>query len=157
VSEKKSVPAIQGWFTFDPEGGSPPALLGTRCARCGTWFFPKEKTLCRNPACGGTELEERPLSRTGTLWSYTSAGYPPPEPFIPAKLPFEPFAIAAVELAEERITVLGMVPAGVPVAALRVGAPMELVLDTLYEDAEQRYLTWKWRPVTGTGASASPP
>ena len=43
------------------------------------------------------------LSRTGKVWSYTSANYKPPAPFV-AKEPFAPFAIAAVELEEEGIT-----------------------------------------------------
>ncbi|MFO0692834.1 MAG: OB-fold domain-containing protein [Polyangiales bacterium] len=146
MSDKKEVPAIQGWFTSTPEG---PSLLGTRCVKCGTYFFPKEKTFCRNPGCAGTEFEEVPLSRTGTLWSYTNAGYQPPEPFIPAKLPFEPFAIAAVTLEKEKLSVLGMCVEGVRCEDLKVGMKMELVLGTLHEDAENRYLTWKWRPVAG--------
>jgi uncharacterized protein len=146
VSDKSEVPAIEGWFTTGPEG---PCLLGTRCVRCGTYFFPREKTFCRSPGCAGTEFEEVPLSRAGTLWSYTSAGYQPPEPFIPAKLPFEPFALAAVTLEREKLTVMGMVPASYSCAELKVGMRMELVLDTLYSDADKSYLTWKWRPVAG--------
>jgi hypothetical protein len=147
VSEKKDVPAIAGWFTSTPDG---PALLGTRCTECGTYFFPKEKTFCRNPGCASTSFEEVPLSRRGTLWSYTNAGYQPPEPFVPEKLPFEPFALAAVTLGKEKLTVLGMVPAGIACADLRVGMEMELELGTLHEDETNRYLTWKWRPVAGS-------
>jgi len=145
---KRDVPAIEGWFTTGPE----PQLLGTRCTACGSYFFPKERTSCKNPHCQATTLEEVALSRRGTLWSYTSAGYPPPPPFIPAREPFEPFAIAVVELEKERLCILGMVPAPIRCADLRVGMTMELVLDALHEDAEQRYLTWKWRPVPGTEA-----
>lgn len=146
MSEKIEVPAVEGWFRQGPEG---PHLLGTRCRGCGTYFFPREKTFCRNPGCASVEFDEVELSRTGTLWSYTSAGYQPPEPFIPAKLPFEPFAIAAVTLEKEKLSVLGMVPAGITTAELRVGMKMELVLDGLYEDDTRRYITWKWRPVAG--------
>ena len=143
------VPAIAGWFTED---AAAPALLGTRCAACGTYFFPKEKTMCRRPGCGGTRLDEVPLSREGTLWSFTSAGYPPPEPFIAEKTPFEPFAIAAVALEREQLCVLGMVPAPWSCADLRVGMRMELVVDTLFVADGRRHLTWKWRPAGAAGA-----
>ncbi|MGA2931285.1 MAG: zinc ribbon domain-containing protein, partial [Acidimicrobiales bacterium] len=44
------VPAVEGWFTTG-EDGRPPALLGSRCAACGTYAFPAERTACRNPDC----------------------------------------------------------------------------------------------------------
>ena len=49
-----------------------------------------------------------------------------------APVPYVPFAIAAVELAAERMIVLGQVSAGTGVADLAVGMDMELVLETLY-------------------------
>ena len=33
------VPAVEGWFTTG-EDGVAPALLGSRCAECGTYAFP---------------------------------------------------------------------------------------------------------------------
>ena len=56
----------------------------------------------------------------------------PPEPFV-APDPFLPFTIAAVELEKEKMIVLGQVVAGVDVAELAVGMPIELVLETLYQ------------------------
>jgi len=66
-----------------------------------------------------------------------------------AREPFEPFAIAAVELEKEGITILGQVADGLGVDALTTGMPMELVLRELYEDDEQIYMTWSWKPVEG--------
>jgi uncharacterized OB-fold protein len=143
MTEKTNVPAVEGFFTMDLRA---PRLLGTQCRACGTYFFPAERAFCRNPACDQADLEEVQLSRTGTLWSYTSANYKPPPPFV-AKEPFEPFAIAAVELEKEGITILGQVVDGVDVGALKTGMPMELVLGELYEDDEHVYLTWKWKPM----------
>jgi hypothetical protein len=60
--------------------------------------------------------------------------------------PFQPYAIAAVELAEERMVVLGQVAPGFPTSALEVGMRMDLVADPLYADDEHEYLVWKWRP-----------
>ena len=87
------------------------------------------------PDCAGTEFEDVELSRTGRIWSYTNACYEPPEPFVAPK-PFEPFAIAAVELDREKMIVLGQVVAGIGVDALEVGMPMELVLETLYREGD---------------------
>lgn len=140
---KPVVAAVPGWFSLDAER---PRLLGTRCARCGSYFFPPEAVRCRNPRCGATDLAVVELSHQGTLWSYTNACYQPPEPYVPVTTPFEPFALAAVELGPEKMVILGQVVDGVGVLALRVGMPMELTLGTLFEDDAARTVTWKWRP-----------
>ena len=44
------------------------------------------------------------------------------------------------------MVVLGQLVAGVRAGDLRIGMPMELVLDTLYSDDAHDYLVWKWRP-----------
>ncbi len=139
---KARVPAVDGWFTLDE---TRPQLLGTRCKACGTYFFPKETSFCRNPRCAGSEFEEVPLSARGKLWSFTDNRYAPPKPYM-AGDPFEPYAVAAVELEREKMVVLGQVAKGVGCEQLHAGQEMELVLDTLYEDAANEYLVWKWRP-----------
>lgn len=144
--------AVAGWFTEDAEGG--PALLGSRCSACGTYAFPKETFSCRNPRCGSTALVEVPLSRSGRLWSWTDNRYAPPPPYV-AGDPFEPYAIAAVELEREQMVVLGQVARGVPTARLEVGAPMELVVETLFADDDAEHVSWKWRPV-GEAVAARP-
>lgn len=138
-----AVPAVEGWFTTDAE----PRLLGTRCTSCGTVFFPKASGFCRNPECRGREFVDVALSRTGTVWSYTDAQYQPPAPYIPAGDTYEPFALAAVELAEEQIVILGQVAAGYGVADLRVGAEVELVVEPLYELDGVEHLIYRWKPV----------
>ncbi len=61
-----------------------PALIGRRCARCGTYQFPPTGEWCPNPACTGESMEAAELSRLGRVWSYTDAQYQPPPPFVPA-------------------------------------------------------------------------
>lgn len=148
---KTAVPALgaEGWFTL----GEEPALLGQRCTTCGTYVFPKTKGFCPSPQCRGKEFDEVPLSRHGTIWSYTDARYQPPPPYVVPGDEFEPFAVAAVHLAEEGLTVLGQVAGGVSVDELLVGDEVELVVDTLFSDDEHDYLIWKWRP---TGRPAGP-
>jgi uncharacterized protein len=148
TSGKTRVPAIEGWFTMDEHS---PALLGSRCTSCGLVSFPKETYFCRNPLCQGKDFAEVELSRTGTVWSFTDACYQPPEPYRAAD-PYVPFSIAAVELAAEKMVVMGQVVPGVGVGDLAVGAEVELVLDTLYQDDEHEYLVWKWRPTEPAGA-----
>jgi uncharacterized OB-fold protein len=138
-----TAPAIEGWFTT----GDAPALLGTRCQACGTVFFPREEAFCRNPACSGEAFDEVPLSRRGRVWSYTDARYQPPPPYVPRTDPYEPFALAAVELADEGLVVLGQVADGYGVDDLAVGAEVELVVEPLYtDDAGTVRTTWRWRP-----------
>ena len=140
---KKTVPAVEGWFTMDEAA---PRLLGTRCKKCGTYFFPREQTFCRNPGCGGTALEKVELSDRGKLWSFTDNHYAPPQPYV-APSPFVPYAVAAVELAAEKMVVLGQVAEGYGIHTLHAGLDMKLVLETLFEDDENRYLVWKWQPI----------
>ena len=141
-AQRQRVPAIQGWFTLDADA---PALLGARCSTCATIVFPPRRGACPNPSCRGAELEQAPLGRTGRIWSYTTNHYPPPEPYFAAD-PFVPFTVAAVELAEERMVVLGQMVAGTDPATLSVGQEVEVALGTLYADDDNEYLMWQWAP-----------
>jgi uncharacterized OB-fold protein len=131
VSDTTRVPAVEGWFTTDRE----PHLIGSRCRECGTFHFPKETGFCRNPFCASTDLEEVPLSPRGTLWSFAINHYPPPPPSVAQP----PYGVAAVELASEKMVILGQIAGSAD--GLKVGDAMELVVEPL--DDEQ--LVWKWR------------
>lgn len=136
-------PAIDGWFATDESGA--PYLIGSKCHRCGTYVFPPRANNCPNPTCDGDELAQVPLSRRGALWSYTENRYPPPAPY-PAPDPFEPFAIAAVQLADEGLIILGKVVEGTLAEDLEVGMEMELTTMTLYvdDDGVER-VVYAWR------------
>lgn len=136
-------PAVAGWFSADDE----PHLIGGRCLTCGTYVFPPRTAGCPNPGCDGDELEPVALSRRGTVWSYTENRYAPPAPF-PAAEPFEPYALAAVELAAEGLVVLGQVARGVSAADLAVGMTVELAVQPLYRDDDGvDRLVYVWAPV----------
>ncbi len=139
-------PAIDGWFATD--SASVPHLIGGKCPRCRTYVFPPRANNCPNPACDGSdgdELEQVALSRRGTLWSYTENRYAPPPPY-PASDPFTPFAVAAVELANEGLIVLGKVEDGTLAADLKVGMPMELTIIPLFVDDEGiERVVYGWR------------
>lgn len=141
-------PVLEGWFTT----GENPHLLGSQCARCGTYYFPKTVSSCRNPDCDSTQFETVELSRTGTLWSFTNACYKPPEPYVAAD-PFVSYGIAAVELAKEKMIVMGQLAENVTLDQLKAGLPMELVVETVPDSDEAAgKLLWKWKPMTGDQA-----
>ena len=157
MSTKTKVPALgaEGWFT----AGDEPVLVGSRCASCGTYLFPRREGWCANPQCRGTEMVDTPLSRRGRVWSYTDAQYQPPPPFVFDGATFEPFAIAAVELEAEGLVVLGQLAAGFGVDDISVGNEVELVVGTLFSDDDHDYQIWRWQPVGAgsAGGAASAP
>jgi hypothetical protein len=144
TTQRQAIPAVEGWFAVEGE----PRLLGVRCSDCATIVFPPRSGFCPNPSCAGTTLEPTPLGRTGRIWSYTTNHYPPPEPYV-APDPFEPYTVAAVELADEQLVVLGQVADGVDTADLAVGQEVEVVVETLFSTADTDHLVWRWRPTGG--------
>jgi len=136
------VPIIEGWFTTDRDA---PALIGARCPQCGTYVFPPRARDCPNPECDSPTMDPVELSRRGRVWSYTENRYAPPPPYVAAD-PFEPYALAAVELDAEGLVVLGRVATGVLAVDLEVGMEMQLELDVSHRDADHEYLVYVWAP-----------
>lgn len=119
-------------------------LIGSRCRGCGTHYFPKRLSCC-NPSCVDKTVVEVPLSRRGTLHSYTVQGYRPPPLF---KMdPWEPYAIGLVQL-PEGMRVLGMMT-GVALDQIAIDMPVELTAEALYRDEQGRdVMTYKFKPAT---------
>lgn len=132
-------PAIEGWFVEGPEAH----LVAQSCTTCDTTVFPPTATTCPNPACRGDELTTRPLARTGTVWSWATNHYEPPAPYIPPD-PFVPYTVVAAELDAEGIVVLGQLAAGADASDLHVGAPVEVVVETLFTDDDGARTIWKF-------------
>ena len=139
---KTRVPAVDGWFTL----GDEPALLGSRGAETGSYFFPKNLAFSRNPIAPTEDLTEVELSRRGKVWSWTTNHYQPPAPYMAAD-PFVPYTVVAVELIEEQMVVLGPLAPDADPEALSVGTEVEITLGTLYEDDDHEYVIWQWKPV----------
>ena len=122
--------------------------MAGRCTQCGSLSFPPRRISgCPDPGCDGLDSEPAPLSTSGTLWSYTDARYAPPLPY--PRQPdseFVPYTLAAVELAAEKMVVLGQVAPGFAADDLRVGAVMELVPGTLTSSEGVDERVWHWRP-----------
>ncbi|UQT61834.1 zinc ribbon domain-containing protein [Streptomyces durmitorensis] len=145
---------VADWFAGEADNFR---LLGTRCSACASVFFPREDGFCRNPGCSGGDLDEVPLSPRGRIWSYTDSRYRPPAPYASdPELPWQPYALIAVELEAERMVVLGQAVPGVTTADLEVGMEVEVVpgvleeadeTDEADEDSATTWTTWHWRPV----------
>lgn len=78
----------------------------------------------------------RPLSTTGTLWTFTTQDYPLKAPFRggSADSGFEPFGLGYVELPDNVMVEARLTEADA--TKLLIGMPMELVLLPVYEDAD---------------------
>jgi uncharacterized OB-fold protein len=104
--------------------GDGPRLVAGRCAGCGAVAFPLRD---RCPGCGG-DLERMHLPSRGTLWTWTTQGFPPKSPpYVPdpGEAEFAPFGVGYVELAG-CLRVEGRLTESDP-ALLHIGMPMEVV------------------------------
>lgn len=144
------MPIVDGWFTDDQDA---PTLIGSKCPVCGTYVFPPRDGDCPSPTCESATLDRTPMSRRGTIWSYTENRYTPPAPFVSTTTPFEPYALAAVSLEHEGLVVLGRVARGVLAADLHVGMEMQLEIDDAHADDESQYVVYAWAPATPRVAS----
>ncbi len=144
----KRVPAIDGWFTQDEER---PELIGTRGVESGSFFFPPSLAVSANPNTPFEARESVRFSRTGTLWSYTTNHYSPPEPSVQTA----PYTVCAVELATEQIVILGPLATGSDASQLKIGMQMELVIGPLFVEDDVEHTMYQWaplrNPVTPTG------
>ncbi len=134
------VPVAEGLFAETANG---PRLLGSKCATCGTPYFPKT-SICRRPDCAASKIEDAQFGPRGTLWSYSVQHYPPPPP---AKYdePYSPYAMGMVDL-DEGLRVLARISTN-DLDAIKPGMAVELVIERLYGDAQgNEVLTWKFRP-----------
>ena len=128
----------EGLFTWPADE---PRLIGSGCSDCGVVTFPAQPSC---PACTSVSVEERLLSRTGTLYTWTVQGFRPKAPYAgPAE--FEPYGVGYVELpgevrVEARLTVADP-------DRLRIGMAMELVIVPFGDR-----VTYAFAPVEGREA-----
>lgn len=112
------------------------ALLGSRCADCGAHTFPRQDGC---PRCTGASMVDVPLSRTGTLWSWTVQGFRPKPPYT-GTAAHEPYGVGYVELPGQLIVEARLVESDP--AELEIGTPMELALVPFRDGADGPVLTF---------------
>ena len=142
-----TLPIAEGLF----EGtGTQTRLLGTRCASCGTTYFPKALS-CRNPQCRDKQIDDVAFGQLGTLYSYTFQQYRPPALFRMDS--WAPYVLGLIDL-PEGLRVLGMLT-GCPVDEIRIGMAVELTAQALYHDEEGRaVLTYQYQPAKAAGGAS---
>jgi len=145
MGSEETLPCVAGLFGADESGAA--CLHGSRCATCGTPYFPRAAA-CHNPDCSGSRMEDCSFGGAGTLWSYSVADFPPPSPHKFDK-PFAPYAIGVADM-ECGLRLVGQMVD--PPAQVRVGARVELVIDTLYHDEGKAFTTWKFRQIAAAAA-----
>ena len=116
-------------------------LMGSHCCDCDEQFFGKY-TACL--CCGSENLVDKPLSRQGTLYSYTINRNPPPSGY-KGELPYESFAVGMVQL-PEGIAILAPLT-GIAFDDIKIGMKLELVINEFYKDElGKTVLTYAFRP-----------
>ena len=127
----EQVPVADGLFTWP---SATPQLIGGHCTECSGWHFPVQANC---PHCAGRAIARTPLSRRGTLWTWTLQTFAPPVP--PYRGPVEnfvPFGVGYVEL-PEGLRVQGRLTVN-DAARLKIGMTMELILEPWRVDEQGR-------------------
>ena len=136
---KKRVPVVEDLFVDTDDG---PRIIGNRCKKCGAISFPK-LSYCQNPECEKKQenIEEIHLSKKATLRTFAFQVASPPVPF--KMEPFEPYAIGIVDF-PEGLRMIGMLTT---TKNLKIDMEVETSTLTLYQDAENEYITYAFKPV----------
>jgi len=130
-----------------------PRLIGSHCRACEAWAFPAQDSC---PTCTGTDVSDDLLEPRGTLWTWTTQGFPPVSPpFVGpgSKESFVPFGIGWVALPGQ-LMIEARLTESDP-ANLAIGMPVELVLEPITtDDAGQDVLTFAFQPTVHEGPEA---
>ncbi|MBU1670017.1 MAG: Zn-ribbon domain-containing OB-fold protein [Actinobacteria bacterium] len=129
---------LGGRLITGPDGD--PRLIGIRCLDCGTGAFPATD-YC--PGCGSGSLEDLPLPRAGTVWTYTvvyMGGYG-------SIVADPPYATAFIELDDG--TFVHAPITGCDPESVRVGMEVALTTVEAKENDLGITLTYAFEPAVG--------
>lgn len=122
-----------------------PELIGARCERCAAITFPMQVSCAR---CGSLEMARHLLPRQGTLWTFTTQGFLPKEPYAGGETleTFQPYGVGLVQLGDD-VRVEGRLTVNDP-AELRIGMDLRLVIVPFRTDPDgTEVLTYAFEPV----------
>jgi uncharacterized OB-fold protein len=136
-------PIAEHLFTETADG---PRLIGSRCSVCATIAFPVARGCAR---CGSDALEDHLLAPRGTLFTFTTQGFLPKEPYTgpETEADFTGFTVGYVEIPGE-VIVESRLTEPDP-AALEIGMEMELVVMPFRTDPDGTTVSmFAFRPVS---------
>ena len=136
-------PDVFTWPSADPR------LIGGRCGECAGVTFPRQGSCAR---CGSVNVTEELLPSTGTLWTFTTQGFLPKEPYAGGETQdtFVPFGVGVVQLGdvvrvEARLTVADP-------QELQIGMPLSLVIVPFRVDEDgTEIMTFAFEPANVEG------
>ena len=129
---KEKVHLREGLFE---DKGKESALFAIKCQSCQQVFFPARK-VCLN--CFSSDLVQHRLSNVGKLYSFTIV-------HMTTKNYKAPYAIGWIELSDG--TRLFTQIRGWQDRALKTGMPMQLSIETLWEEEDREIIGYVFRPV----------
>ena len=107
-------------------GGADGQLLITQCTQCGLWASPPAAEC---PECGG-EVEPRPVSGRGTVFTYT-VNHQPFNPAVPV-----PYVIAIIQLDEQEDLRIAANIVDCEPDSVHIGLPVEVRFERHDVDGE---------------------
>jgi uncharacterized protein len=119
-------------------------LIGTQCSSCGAYYFPPQLLGCRVQSCTASNLRPVPLSNTGALWSFTTLYEKPPPPFVEAEH-FSRLSVVIVELAVQKLKVIGYLEKRTDPSSLKIGQRMQLAAGDRNQGETVDYGSLQWR------------
>ena len=139
---ENAVPVGEGLLTTPLYPVENVRINGSKCKACGEVMLGAYES-CAN--CAGESMEQIPLGKRGTLWTYTIIRHQPPGQYRGPKDPFVPFAEGLVEL-PEGIRVLSVLDCDLE--KVHIGMELELVVYEPYKnDQNQPVMAFKFKAV----------
>lgn len=135
----KEVVVQPGLFNYPVADGEKPALLGSRCRKCGKSFFP-ERSLCPDCFEEGA-MESFALDARGVIYAATVVRVPSPVGIRP------PYAYGYVDIPANKIRIFAPFTGADPDSFVP-GQEVELVLEPVsVNKLGQRVIGYKFKPV----------
>ena len=125
-------PIAEGLYTAEAE----PRLVGGRDRASGRIVF---------PCPSDDQFEAYPLSRQGTLWSYTVQRFRPKSPPYAGPESFAPWPVGYVELPGETIVEARLT--NVVLDQIRIGMPLRLTFIPLDPAADKPVMLYAFEPI----------
>lgn len=142
MEKTERIPVGKGLLTEPLDQLEQVRLVGTHCRDCGEVMFGTYHS-CAN--CASENVEQIPLSKRGTLWSYTVINHCPPAPYKGPTDPFIPFGEGLVEL-PEGVRVVSVLDCDLK--RIHIGMELELVTYPLFVDDDgKEVIAWKFKEI----------